>query len=56
MNLPLVTAIVAGVQILGVLNAAHAIMNVRSPQSAIAWSLSQLGQTGSSQRWMANYK
>lgn len=40
MNLPLVTAIVAGVQILGVLNAAHAIMNVRSPQSAIAWSLS----------------
>lgn len=40
MNISLIAVIVAGVQLLGVLNAAHAIMNVRSPQSATAWVLS----------------
>lgn len=29
MNIPLTAAIVTGVQLLGVLNAAHAVMNVR---------------------------
>ena len=39
MNISLIAAIAAGVQLLGVLNAVHAIMNVRSPQSATAWVL-----------------
>lgn len=39
-NLPLVTGIAIVGHLLGTLNAAHAIMNVRLPQSAIAWSLS----------------
>ncbi len=39
MNIPLIAVIVTGVQLLGVLNATHAIMNVRSPQSATAWVL-----------------
>ncbi|MEM8505299.1 MAG: cardiolipin synthase [Cyanobacteria bacterium P01_D01_bin.1] len=39
MDISLVAIIFAGVQLLGVLNAAHAIMNVRSPQSATAWIL-----------------
>jgi cardiolipin synthase len=39
-NFSLMIGIGILVQCLGVLNAAHAIMNVRLPQSALAWSLS----------------
>ncbi len=39
MNTSLIAVVVTGVQILGVLNAVDAIMNVRSPQSATAWVL-----------------
>lgn len=39
MNISLIAVIVTGIQFLGVINAAHAIMNVRSPQSATAWVL-----------------
>ncbi|RZM76655.1 cardiolipin synthase [Leptolyngbya iicbica] len=35
----LISLLVLFVQLLGVLNAAHAVMNVRSSQSAIAWSI-----------------
>jgi cardiolipin synthase len=35
----LISLFVLFVQLLGVLNAAHAVMNVRSSQSAIAWSI-----------------
>ncbi|NEQ42403.1 MAG: cardiolipin synthase [Leptolyngbya sp. SIOISBB] len=36
---PLISLIILFVQLLGCFNAAHAVMNVRSSQSAIAWSL-----------------
>ncbi len=39
----LVSLIILFVQVLGLLNAAHAVMNVRSSQSAIAWSLALIG-------------
>ena len=39
----LISLVILLVQVLGLLNAAHAVMNVRSSQGAIAWSLALIG-------------